>query len=286
MARVRRKNSIAFFAPIHRTGSSLLSSILNQNNNIHSEGHSPLCGMLWDIQSSLSNEFIANPVLASHRDPEDLKKSFLNSLIDDYYQGYADKLIIDKSSYWGLAGNFEMIERYIDPDPRIIITRRDLSDVVKSYVNVYLDNGFSQEYAENYLLFGDGFHGGMLMRSIASTLWAQLSKKSNFFFVDYNSLVDNPKETMNDLYDFLEIDRFNHDFNVKERKYQDDQNFVLRGLSEVRPGLSKRKIKVVLSDNAINKIKEIEEVLTLSKKENINESEFKKIESFYIDCLK
>jgi len=279
------KNKIAFFAPIHRTGSSLLSSILNQNDKIHSEGHSPLCAMLWDIQSSLDDELTVNSVLASHRDPEDLKKSFLNSLIDDYYQGNSDKLIIDKSSYWGLAGNFEMIERYIDPDPKIIITRRDLSDVVRSYVNVYMENGFSQEYAENYLLFGDGFHGGMLMRSIASTLWAQLSKKSNFFFVDYDLLVDNTKETIDALYDFLEIDRFSHNFNIKEKKYQDDQNFVLKGLSEVRPGISKRKISVVLSDNATNKIKEIDSVLTLSNTDNLGELDFKKVVSFYHDCL-
>lgn len=280
-----QKNKMIFFAPVHRTGSSLLSSILNQNKMIYSEGHSPLCGILWDLHSSLENDFTKNSFLAAQRDFEKIKKSFFDSMINDYYHDQQGKIIIDKSSYWGLMGSFDMIERYIDPDPKIIITRRDLLDVLKSYVKVYIDNGFSQEYAENLLLFGNGDHGGMLMRSIASTVWAQLSKKNNFFFIDYENLVNDTKETIDSLYSFLDIKKFNHDFKNIKATYHEDQKFVLKGLSEVRSGISKRNIDVVLSENAIKKIKEVQNILDLSKKENINDMELEKVISFYNTSL-
>lgn len=280
-----KNNKMVFFAPVHRTGSSLLSSILNQNEEIHSEGHSPLCGILWDLHMSLESDFTKNSFLAAKRDYDKIKKSFFNSIINDYYYNQQSKIIVDKSSYWGLMGSFDMIERYIDPNPKIIITRRDLSDVVKSYVKIYTDNEFSQEYAENLLLFGNSNHGGMLMRSIAGTVWAQLSKKNNFFFIDYENLINNTKETMDNLYSFLDIKKFNHNFKDIKATHHEDQRFVLKGLSEVRDGISKRNIDIVLSDNAINKINEIQNIIDLSKKENISDSELEKVVSFYNESL-
>ena len=36
-----------------RSGSTLLSSILSQNINIHAEGNSAICQLMWDAQCSV-----------------------------------------------------------------------------------------------------------------------------------------------------------------------------------------------------------------------------------------
>ena len=43
---------IFFLSGLPRTGSTLLTSILSQNSNIHTEGNSALCQLMWDMQVS------------------------------------------------------------------------------------------------------------------------------------------------------------------------------------------------------------------------------------------
>ena len=38
-----------------RTGSTLLSAILSQNPEIHAEGNSAVCQLMWDMQQSVVN---------------------------------------------------------------------------------------------------------------------------------------------------------------------------------------------------------------------------------------
>ena len=43
---------MVFLSGLPRTGSTLLSAILCQNPNIHAEGNSAVCQLMWDIQQS------------------------------------------------------------------------------------------------------------------------------------------------------------------------------------------------------------------------------------------
>lgn len=279
------KNSVVFFAPAPRTGSSLLSYILNQNNRIHSEGYSPLCDMLWSFNQSLDQDVIRNICVSSNRDMDTLKKDFFSSIMNDYYKNHEGKIILDKNSSWSLFANLELIKKYIDPDPRIIITRRNTYEMAASYVKVFLDNGFDQSFAEEHLLFNDGFGEGLLLRPLVGTAFAQLSKSKSFLFIDYEDIINNTEKTIDEVYSFLQINPFRHNLNKIEKSYQDNQNFVLNGLSEVRKDISKRKIEVSLSDKSIERIKDIDYILSLSKKNEISKKEKITILNFYNKSL-
>ena len=52
-----------FMAGLPRSGSTLLSALLNQNPDIHSEPSSPLCGMMFNLERSIlaSEQYAAYP---------------------------------------------------------------------------------------------------------------------------------------------------------------------------------------------------------------------------------
>ena len=60
-------NNYIFLSGMLRTGSNLLSSILNQNENIYSEGISALCNILWDFNLSVSEENVINEFKAVNK---------------------------------------------------------------------------------------------------------------------------------------------------------------------------------------------------------------------------
>jgi hypothetical protein len=81
--------------------------------------------------------------------------------------------------------------------------------------------------------------------------------KNNIHIVEYDDLVEKPKEVIKNIYSFLELEPFIHNFNNIEKKEID--NDVLLGFSKdlhkVRKKLSKQSLKPeeVLSPYIINK---------------------------------
>jgi sulfotransferase len=69
-----------FMAGLPRSGSTLLSSILNQNPNMHSGPSSPVVATMLTLENSLSNDelFLAYPK------PEQAGK-IISSVIENYY---------------------------------------------------------------------------------------------------------------------------------------------------------------------------------------------------------
>ena len=79
-----------FLAGLPRSGNTVLSSILNQNDKIYSSPLSPISDILWNYDQSLQNS-------------EHFKRNFNNNTIDvgksiltGYYKGIEKKIIIEK----------------------------------------------------------------------------------------------------------------------------------------------------------------------------------------------
>jgi len=75
-----------------RSGSTLISSILNQNSNIFSSPNSPICGMMFNLERSIlaSEQFNAYPK------PSVLPKTIIG-VLENYYSDINKPFIIDKS---------------------------------------------------------------------------------------------------------------------------------------------------------------------------------------------
>jgi hypothetical protein len=66
-----------------------------------------------------------------------------------------------------------------------------------------------------------------------------------FHFVEYDNLVSNTEEVMNEIYDFLEMDRFQHDFSSIQNKFhENDAIYGLKGMHDVGQNISRSNVDI------------------------------------------
>lgn len=233
--------NITFLSGLPRTGSTLLTSILNQNEQIFAGPNSALCQLMWDMQVSCWNtEQIKNSPHIQDRLLPEIPKIFYKNI---------DKNIIDKCRSWTLPANLELIDKYITKSPKIIVMLRPIVDIVKSFVFVRKMNGWDNP--EQGLL-EEGTEP--IMRSLNGVLHAKSINNGQFLFIEYDDLVSSPEQTIKKIYDFCEWDYFKHDFNNIENKFVERDDFLgLIGLHDIRKEVAKRKVKIKLSDECFSK---------------------------------
>lgn len=267
-------NKVFFYGGLPRSGSHFLSSILNQNPDIYSEGSSSLCRILWDISKIYDSQEIITELGYFNRNNEVIKSKTLDFVIDEYYKEAKNKkYIIDKNRSWTMPDNVNMIKKYICPDPKFIIIERDIEEIVKSFLSIYLSNGIDQSFAENEVLNLYSFGTNPLMRPIAATIYANINEHEQCFFIQYDDLVNNTKSVVDDLYDFLRIGRFNHDYKKIGYYYLENNMLTLNGIAQAGKNIHREQHDVTLSDRAIQKINEINKFIKISKKKEITKQE-------------
>jgi sulfotransferase len=227
-----------FFAlsGLPRTGSTLLSSILSQNPNIHAEGQSAVCQLMWDMHESLQTDLCKNVLLANNR--ADTAHSLMSSVFKTYYKNVKAKYVLDKSRSWTLPENVQMLKKYITKNPKIIVMVRPIEEIVQSFVEIRKLNGWK----ENFEIGLWEPNTEPLTRPLLGVEYAKKNNSGEYFFVEYNDLVDNPKETIEKIYNFCEWEPFNHTFtNIKNINPENDEVWGFKGLHEVRPEIRRRK---------------------------------------------
>lgn len=232
---------ITFLSGLPRTGSTLLTSILSQNQTIHTQGVSALCQLMWDMQVSCWNmEDVINDSNVSNR--------LLTAMPNIFYNN-TNKHIIDKGRSWTLPANLELIDRYITKSPKIIVMLRPIIEIVKSFVFIKKMNGWDNP--EEGLL-DDGSEP--IMRSLDGIKHAKSIDSGQFLYLWYDDLVTNPKQTINKIYDFCGWEKFNHQFdNIKNQTPERDDLLGLLGLHDIRPELKRREVNIKLSDELYEK---------------------------------
>ena len=233
--------NITFLSGLPRTGSTLLVSILSQNPQIHTEGTSALCQLMWDMQVSCWNtEAIPNK-------PE-VEEKLLSSIPKVFYEGVQKDIIIDKCRTWPLPANLELINKYITKTPKIIITVRPIVEVLKSFVYIRSLNNHPNPEAG---LLDDR---SAIMRSLEGINYAKANNSGQFLFVSYNDLVDNTEQVIKNIYNFYNWDTFEHKFTgIINPNLERDDLLGAIGLHDIRPEIKRRKIKVKLSDELYEK---------------------------------
>lgn len=238
-----------------RSGSTLLSSILSQNPDIHAEGNSAVCQILWDLDQSCSNN-CQEQLKATNR----LKTQFdiISSIPHIYYKDVTSSIIIDKCRSWTLPANLYLLQQYITANPKIIVLERPLIDIVKSFVNLKKENNWKGDPEKE--LLDDGSEP--IVRSLNGIKWAKENNaKNTFLFIQYEDLINNTKETINKIYSFIDEPIFEHNFNNIINKYpENDKVYNMIGQHDIRPTINKRKINIELSQETINRCQELEQL--------------------------
>jgi sulfotransferase len=257
-----------FIAGLPRSGSTLISSILNQNDKVYSSANSPMAGMMFNLERSIlaSEQYNAFPK------PNVMSETVLG-VINGYYSDIDQNIVIDKSREWSNPEYFSVLKRNLQYQPKVILPVRSITDILASFIslvnknpgkNNFIDSEIQARQEFNFYRPANDIRCDHLMRPkglIDNCLYGiayamQPENKKYFHFIEYDDLVNNTKNEIDKIYDFLELDRFNHDYyNIKNNVKEDDSIYGLIGQHDVRSSISRISIdkSSVLSDYVINK---------------------------------
>jgi len=232
-----------------RTGSTLLSSILSQNPNIHAEGNSAVCQLMWDMQQSVVN---SEQIKANNKD---LIDKLVKPIPHTYYGDVKKPIVVDKCRSWTLPANIEMLYQYFDNKPKVIVLIRPLVEIVASFMALRKSNGWTKLETD---LLEDGSEP--IMRSLAGVEWAKQNNNGEFIFVTYDDLVDDTECTLDRIYEHCGWEAFNHNLDqIVNTHKENDAVYNLVGQHDVRPQISRRTVDIDLSDELVNKCNRLDE---------------------------
>lgn len=244
------KKTYYFMAGMPRSGSTLLSSILNQNPRFHSGPSSPVLSFMGSLEASV----VSNELYKAY--PKEAQaKELMGSIIDHYYSDVTKPVVIDKNRNW--TSYIPYIEQYIGQTAKIICTIRDISEVLTSFIMLIRRNGQISNDKLNFIdadlvkqdkLLTDDNRcevlmgpGGVCGTSSTSLLNAIEKFRDKIHLVEYNMLVNNPSEVMKNLYRFLGEPYFEHTFSDLKtvHKELDNDIYGLGDMHDVKPVLAK-----------------------------------------------
>lgn len=265
---------IHFMAGLPRAGSTLLSSILSQNPNVHAGSNSPMCGMMFNLERSI----IASEQYRAYPKPHVIP-SVITGVIQNFYSDIEASVVIDKSREWSVNEYFNVLLRNLPYEPRVLVPVRNVQDILASFINLlhndksgkvsFIDQEIKVRNEFNFYRPVDDIRCDHLMRPkglIDNALYgisnALLKENRKYFhFIEYDDLVNNTEEEIKRIYEFLELESFDHDFtNIKNKTKEDDKVYGLSGLHDVRPTISRREIDTekILSPYVRNKYADLE----------------------------
>jgi hypothetical protein len=177
---------------------------------------------------------------------------------------------LTKGRQWGTDDS--LIHLYRIDNPKILITYRPILEVLASFVKLakqypqvnFIDKlMFEQKFpALSYRPLDDA-RCDWLMRPYGAidstnTAFKNMAVHSRWFhLITYKDLCSNPKETISKVYEFLEIEPYEHDFeNIPQHdNSEDEEEFGIPTLHTIRQQISKSSTnpEEVLSDYVIQK---------------------------------
>lgn len=219
-----------------RTGSTLLSAILSQNPDIHAEGNSAVCQLMWDAH--VSCEGAASEQLRANRRLPGTQDAIVSAIPAIYYREVTARHIVDKCRSWTLPANMMLMRRYITDDPKVIVLTRPIDEIIASLVRLRRDNGWTAD------LEGDLLEPGSepIMRSQEGVQWARANNTGEFLFIEYANLVQDTGAVLDAIYTFTGMEPFQHNLtSIVNQHPEDDTVYGLLGQHDIRKTIGYRQ---------------------------------------------
>ena len=268
----RLNKTYYFMSGLPRSGSTLLSSILNQNPKFYSGPSSPVVATMITLEQSFSNDelFLGYPKPLQ-------AKEIIASVLPQYYGDRQEPVIFDKNRSWTVR--MEYIPGYFDIQPKVICPVRDTAEILTSFISMIRRNPYQVDGKINFIdemliknnipLTDDNrcellaSPAGILGQSVEGLRKALMEgNDKNIHLVEYRDLVNNPKETIEKLYEFLGEEPFEHTFDNLENinRENDAKIYGFADMHEVRPEVKSTAPtpEEILSENILEKCKNTE----------------------------
>ena len=216
-----------FLASLPRSGSTLLTSLLNQRPDVYATPTSNLASTMGAAVKMWEQE----PTTKASGGEEDDIIRILQGIQNARYK--TDKLVFDKSRSW-LAPQIIKTMARVQGDVKIVTTVRPVAECLASFAKL--------TKPENITDFCKRSRLAQHLFSTYENMKAGYEEyPDNFLFIEYDNLVSDPQVELNRIAEFVGLDSFVYDFdNIKDSK-EIDEVWGIENLHKVRPKLKKRK---------------------------------------------
>lgn len=255
-----------FMAGLPRSGSTLLSSILNQNPDMYVGSQTEFPTMMLSIYHLTQNSESFN----SGYNTEGYV-NLLSQMLNNFYIDTDKKFVIDRNRTWGTTDHIKLLD-LLSSDVKIICPVRPILEILASFVtlaqknpNNFIDKRIDEIPAGYYRPINDARCDWLMSAnqsiehgifSLATAL--EPEHRHKFHFVIYEDLVTNPTKTIKQLYEFLGIPEYPHRFDNFEwiGTPNEEAVFGIRDMHLVNPKLKTSKTDVsILSEYTQKKYK-------------------------------
>ena len=186
-----------FDCGLPRSGSTLLTALLNQNPEIHAGTLSPVFELMY-----YTNEILHKEQAQAFPKPKVFQEIVTNNIIN-YYSDVKNEVVIDKCRAW--PAHIELLKRYVTNNPKLICTVRHPLDILASFITlIHKDKTLSfidKAMIEQKIPITDDNRchymmnpNGIVWESMNALATAFRQKQQHHIhFIQYDDLVSNPR---------------------------------------------------------------------------------------------
>ena len=255
--------TLHFLSGLPRSGSTVLSSILNQNPEVYVTPTSPMLNIAVKMQEAWRED---PTVKANYY--EDQARNITKAILPAFWQHRPEPIIIDKGRGW--AKNMPTANALFEKKIKVLVIERDLPSIMASWLtiikkqkNCYLDQEIIRKgYAptdENRMA---EMWFNMVKDCMEGTQQIKVDVPDQILVVKYDDLMEDPKLQLKRIEEFLELPQHEYDFeNIQNDTVDDDMvAWGFDGLHTIRPKLGKvaKDPKEILGEELYNRFVELE----------------------------
>lgn len=236
-------HELVFLSGLPRSGSTILTSLLNQHPKIHATTTSPVLGMILNFGFNWENQVIHQIEDRNENQKLDMQRSMLQSA----HAHFNKPIIVDKNRGW--PAHIELVQKLTGKKPKIICTTRDVPSVLASFVKLaeknkednFIDNELNRANftANNTNRCRLLWRQGVVGESWKCFLKGYQYDKSCLLIITYEDIVERPLEVMKKIENFLEIEHHTYDINNLKAMSEKDEFHGMKGLHDIRPVIKK-----------------------------------------------
>lgn len=240
-----------FISGLPRSGSTLLSSILKQNPRFSTGISDPLLSYVQSIIRDTNTSVGMSSVV-----PQDRQREIILDLFESFYK-HDREVCFNTNRGW--AGSTSLLKDLF-PNFKMIVCLRDVAWILDSFEQLNSRNPYTIKPLYHHrdlanvhdrcrMLMGEipdcgGYVHGPLVNVQQSMFCNEIN---HICYIEYDTLVKHPKESLQKIYQFLEEPWFEHDFNNVEDSYDEfDESAKIKGLHTVRRRVEFRERRSIL----------------------------------------
>jgi sulfotransferase len=237
-----------FISGLPRSGSTLLAGILRQNPDFSAGMSSPVYRAFSNLQKDFSadNEF-------SFETSDTQRINILRGLFASYYSTHPQKIIFDTNRGW--TSKLPSIAQ-IFPSAKLICLVRPIVEIIESVERIVRSNNLSPSRIFNFepntnvysrvdsMLLPSGLIGSAL-NNLKDGFYGP--EGGRILLLSYHRLISEPSLVLENIYDFLSVPKFIHDFNsIEYSSVRYDEHVGLPGLHTVKNKITHSEHESVL----------------------------------------